>query len=57
MTRMRKSSQQWTDEQPAWLTKEAKRLGLTSIGAVARMVVQAEMDRRTANVGREGEAA
>jgi hypothetical protein len=44
--RMPKGSQQWTDEQAAWLDAEAARLGLQSRAAVARMIVQAEIDRR-----------
>ena len=37
------SSQQWTPKQAAWLDATAERLGLTSRGAVARMLVQRAM--------------
>ncbi len=47
---MAKSSQQWTREQAAWLDTEAVRLGLRSRAAVARMIVQAAMDRREERV-------
>lgn len=45
-----KSSQQWTDEQRAWLQARAARLGLQSIAAVARMLVQAEIEREACEV-------
>lgn len=43
--RMQKSSQQWTDEQRAYLRAYARRHGQESIAAAARMIVQAEMER------------
>lgn len=38
-----KASVQWTREQYLWLQERARRLGLRSISAVARMIVQEAM--------------
>ncbi len=38
-----KGSMQWTPEQHEWLQTESRRLGLASVSAVARMIVQAAM--------------
>jgi hypothetical protein len=40
---MVKASAQWTPEQYQWLQDESERLGVGSVSAVARMVVQAAM--------------
>lgn len=39
-----KASVQWTREQYAWLLDRARRLGLRSISAAARMTVQEAMN-------------
>jgi hypothetical protein len=39
-----RSSVQWTPEQYRWLQQRAERLGLRSVSAVARMVVQEAMN-------------
>lgn len=49
-----RASSQWTVEQYAWLQERSRRLGLNSIAAAARTVVQAAMD---AERRQEGEAA
>jgi hypothetical protein len=38
-----KSSQQWTPEQFDWLQSESRRLGLASLSATVRLIVQAAM--------------
>jgi hypothetical protein len=39
-----KSSSQWTPEQYAYLKAEAARLGVSSISAVLRLIVQEQMN-------------
>ena len=38
-----KTSMQWTPEQYEWLQAESRRLGLASVSATARLVVQAAL--------------
>lgn len=42
---MRKLNQHWTPEQLAWLQARAQRSGIGTVAGVARMIVQAEIER------------
>jgi hypothetical protein len=47
-----RGSVQWTPEQLAWLQARERRLGLGSVAAVARMIVQAAIESERTPVGK-----